>query len=111
MGGERRLEAMVCSLGPVAACWGGVRRVRRHGNSVALTEPDHANSVAVGGPDTSVHVEANQVIADGQGTSITRTTLKAAYPPKSGHWYVVVHSGADMQGSNAKYLLCGNLFS
>lgn len=59
----------------------------------------------------SVAFALNQVIADGQGTSIVRTTLKAAYPPRSGHWYVVVHSGIDMQGTNAKYLLCGNLFS
>ena len=59
----------------------------------------------------SIAFALNQVIADGQGTSITRTVLKAAYPPKTGHWYVVVHSGADMQGTNAKYLLCGNLFS
>jgi hypothetical protein len=59
----------------------------------------------------SIAFALNQVIADGQGMSITRTTLKASYPPRSGHWYVVVHSGADMQGTNAKYLLCGNLFS
>jgi hypothetical protein len=52
----------------------------------------------------------NQVIADGQGIADTRTTLNQRYPPASGHWYVVVHAGADMQGSNASYLLCGNLF-
>jgi hypothetical protein len=53
----------------------------------------------------------NQVIADGQGVADTRTTLNQRYPPATGHWYVVVHAGPDMQGSNASYLLCGNLFS
>jgi hypothetical protein len=52
----------------------------------------------------------NQVIADGQGTADTKTTLNIAYPPTGPKWYAVVHSGADMQGSNSKYLLCGNLF-
>jgi hypothetical protein len=33
------------------------------------------------------------------------------YPPTSGTWYAVVHAGPDMQGSNATYLLCGNLFA
>jgi hypothetical protein len=53
----------------------------------------------------------NQVIADGQGVADTRTTLNQTYPPATGHWYIVVHAGPDMQGSNASYLLCGNLFS
>jgi CHRD domain-containing protein len=52
----------------------------------------------------------NQVVADGTGTADTRTTLQATYPPATGHWYVVVHAGPNMQGSNATYLLCGNLF-
>jgi hypothetical protein len=52
----------------------------------------------------------NQVIADGTGAADTRTTLQAKYPPSGGHWYVVVHAGPDMQGTNATYLLCGNLF-
>jgi len=52
----------------------------------------------------------NQVVADGQGNADTRTTLNQRYPPAGGHWYVVVHAGPDMQGSNASYLLCGNLF-
>ena len=52
----------------------------------------------------------NQVVADGQGNADTRTTLNQRYPPASGHWYVVVHAGPDMQGSNSSYLLCGNLF-
>ena len=50
----------------------------------------------------------NQVIADGQGDANAKTTLTANYPPKTGHWYVVVHAGPDMNGSNATYLLCGN---
>ncbi len=53
----------------------------------------------------------NQVVADGQGDADTRSTLPLAYPPAGGTWYVVVHAGPDMQGSNATYLLCGNLFS
>lgn len=52
----------------------------------------------------------NQVIADGQGNADVKTTLQDRYPPATGHWYVVVHAGPDMQGSNASYLLCGNLF-
>ncbi len=52
----------------------------------------------------------NQVIADGTGVADTKSTVQAKYPPPSGHWYVVVHAGPDMQGSNATYLLCGNLF-
>jgi hypothetical protein len=52
----------------------------------------------------------NQVVADGLGAADIKTTLKAAYPPASGAWYVVVHAGPDMQGTNSQYLLCGNLF-
>jgi hypothetical protein len=52
----------------------------------------------------------NQVIADANGAADTRTQVPAVYPPASGHYYVVVHAGPDMQGSNAQYMLCGNLF-
>ena len=52
----------------------------------------------------------NQVVADGTGAADARTAIQAHYPPASGHWYVVVHAGPDMQGSNAAYLMCGNLF-
>jgi len=52
----------------------------------------------------------NQVVADGQGTADTKTTLHITYPPASGRWYVVVHSGPDMQGSSSAYLMCGELF-
>ena len=51
----------------------------------------------------------NQVVADGQGTADTKTTLNITYPPTGARWYAVVHSGPDMQGTNSKYLLCGNL--
>jgi hypothetical protein len=53
----------------------------------------------------------NQVVADGTGMADTKTMVLATYPPASGTWYVVVHAGPDMQGANANYLLCGNLFS
>ena len=52
----------------------------------------------------------NYVVADGQGEADTKSTVNAKYPPTSGKWYVVVHAGPDMQGTNSKYLLCGNLF-
>ena len=52
----------------------------------------------------------NPVVADGQGDADTTSTLNLTYPPASGTWYVVVHAGPDMVGSNASYLLCGNLF-
>jgi hypothetical protein len=51
----------------------------------------------------------NQVIADGQGNADTKTTLNETYPPAGVRWYAVVHAGPDMQGTNSKYLLCGNL--
>jgi len=58
----------------------------------------------------SIAFALNQVIADGQGNADTKTTLNVKYPPTSGKWYVVVHAGPDMQGTNSKYLLCGQLF-
>ena len=59
----------------------------------------------------NIALALNQVIADGQGEVDVKTTVKATYPPANGTWYVVVHAGPDMQGSNASYLLCGNLFA
>lgn len=53
----------------------------------------------------------NLVVADGQGDANTKTTFRAVYPPATGRWYVVVHAGPNMDGSNATYLLCGNLFA
>jgi CHRD domain len=53
----------------------------------------------------------SDVTADGQGNADTKTTISATYPPATGTWYVVVYAGPDMQGTNATYLLCGNLFA
>ncbi len=52
----------------------------------------------------------NQVIADGQGMADVRSRLDLSYPPTGSTWFVVVHAGPDMQGTNSNYLLCGNLF-
>ena len=52
----------------------------------------------------------NLVVADATGIADTRTQVNASYPPASGHWYVVIHAGENMQGPNANYLMCGNLF-
>jgi hypothetical protein len=59
----------------------------------------------------NIALALNQVIADGQGEADVKTTVKATYPPANVTWYVVVHAGPDMQGSNSSYLLCGNLFT
>ena len=59
----------------------------------------------------NISLALNQVVADGNGEADTKSTLTASYPPASGTWYVVVHAGPDMQGTNASYLLCGNLFA
>jgi hypothetical protein len=59
----------------------------------------------------NIALALNQVVADGQGNVDVKTTVPATYPPANGTWYVVVHSGPDMQGSSASYLLCGNLFA
>lgn len=67
----------------------------------------HVGSCAARG---GIKFALNQVVADGQGDADTKTTLKATYPPTTGTWYVVVHAGPDMQGTNSTYLLCGNLF-
>ena len=53
----------------------------------------------------------NQVVADGQGMADARSRLDLTYPPSGTTWYVVAHAGPDMVGTNATYLLCGNLFS
>jgi len=59
----------------------------------------------------NIALALNPVVADAQGSADVRSTINATYPPTSGTWYVVVHAGPDMQGSNATYLLCGNLFA
>jgi hypothetical protein len=67
----------------------------------------HIGSCAARG---AIKYALNPVIADDQGAADTKSMVKASYPPKSGSWYVVVHVGPDMTGTNSKYLLCGNLF-
>ena len=59
----------------------------------------------------NISLALSTVAADAQGDADAKTTLTASYPPASGTWYVVVHAGPDMQGTNATYLLCGNLFA
>jgi hypothetical protein len=58
----------------------------------------------------SIALALNTVVADQSGNADIQSTVSAPYPPASATWYVVVHAGPDMQGSNANYLLCGNLF-
>jgi hypothetical protein len=67
----------------------------------------HIGSCAARG---GIKFALNPVVVDGQGDADVKSTVKAIYPPTSGSWYVVVHAGPDMNGTNAKYLLCGNLF-
>jgi CHRD domain len=75
-------------------------------------DSSHVSHVHVGSCEQPGNIlfALNQVVADGTGVAVTRSEVHASYPPASGHWYVVVHAGPDMQGSNAAYLLCGNLF-
>lgn len=72
----------------------------------------HVSHVHVGSCEQpgSIIFALNQVVADGNGMADTKSEVHASYPPPTGHWYVVVHAGPDMQGTNATYLLCGNLF-
>ncbi len=92
----------------------GLRLGRRHGRRVAVTEPDR------GGSEPLAFAERAQLqghrgrpnghsLGYSHGASPIGNT--ATYPPASGTWYVVVHAGPDMQGTNATYLLCGNLFA
>jgi hypothetical protein len=68
----------------------------------------HIGSCAARG---AIKFALNPVVADSQGDAVTKTTVMARYPPNSGTWYVVIHAGPDMSTStNAKYLMCGNLF-
>jgi hypothetical protein len=75
-------------------------------------DSSHVSHVHVGSCEQpgGILFALNQVVADGTGVADTRSEVHATYPPASGHWYVVVHAGPDMQGTNATYLLCGNLF-
>jgi Cu/Zn superoxide dismutase len=79
-----------------------------------LPNSSHVSHVHVGGCPQSarggIAFALNQVVADGEGTADTMTSLNVSYPPATGKWYVVVHAGPDMQGTSASYLMCGNLF-
>lgn len=72
----------------------------------------HVSHIHVGSCQATggIKFALNQVRADGDGNADIVTTINATFPPASGKWYVVVHAGPDMQGSNSTYLLCGNLF-
>ena len=60
----------------------------------------------------NIAIALKQVIADAQGNADVTTVIPGAvYPPANGTWYVVVHAGPDLGGTNATYLLCGNLFA
>ena len=77
-----------------------------------LPKSSHVNHIHIGSCAArgGIKYALNQVLADGQGDADIKTTVKATYPPTTGKWYVVVHAGPDMNGTNSKYLLCGNLF-
>jgi Cu/Zn superoxide dismutase len=79
----------------------GLQPNSKHVSHIHLGSCQQRGSIAIG---------LNQVTADAQGNADTKTTITATYPPATGTWYVVVHAGPDMQGTNATYLLCGNLF-
>jgi len=72
----------------------------------------HVSHIHVGSCDQrgNIALALSTVVADQSGNADTQSTVSAPYPPPSATWYVVVHAGPDMQGSNANYLLCGNLF-
>jgi Cu/Zn superoxide dismutase len=80
----------------------GLQPNSKHVSHIHLGSCQQRGSIAIG---------LNQVMADAQGNADTKTTITATYPPATGTWYVVVHAGPDMQGTNATYLLCGNLFA
>jgi Cu/Zn superoxide dismutase len=81
---------------------GGLQPNSKHVSHIHLGSCQQRGSIAIG---------LNEVTADAQGNADTKTTITATYPPATGTWYVVVHAGPDMQGTNATYLLCGNLFA
>ena len=89
----------------------GTFTVQLHITGLAA-DSSHVSHIHVGSCEQpgGILFALNQVVADGTGAADTRTEVHATYPPASGHWYVVVHAGTDMQGPNATYLLCGNLF-
>ncbi len=83
--------------------------VKVHGLAADSEHVSHIHSGSCQQPG-GIIFGLNRVVADANGIADTRTQVNASYPPSSGHWYVVVHAGADMQGPNANYLMCGNLF-
>lgn len=76
------------------------------------TDSSHVSHIHAGSCDAKggVVFALNQIVADGQGNADVTTRLDTTYPPASGTYYIVVHAGPDLQGPNANYLLCGNLF-
>lgn len=78
-----------------------------------LPNSSHVSHIHIGSCQQrgSISIALNQVVADGQGDADTTSVRAATYPPTGTTWYVVVHAGPDMQGTNATYLLCGNLFA
>jgi hypothetical protein len=105
-------EPGVKAAGTVTVVGGAARTTIEIKLSGLQANSSHVSHIHVGSCTQrgGIAFALNQVIADGQGLADTRTTLNQTYPPASGRWYVVVHAGPDMQGSNASYLLCGNLF-
>ena len=83
--------------------------------AIAGLQPNskHVSHIHVGSCQQrgGIAIFLSDVTADAQGNADTKTTISATYPPTTGTWYVVVHAGPDMQGTNATYLLCGNLFA
>jgi hypothetical protein len=75
-------------------------------------DSQHVSHIHVGSCEQTgpIIYALNPVIADGTGVADAKSLVHATYPPASGRWYVVVHAGPDMQGANATYLLCGDLF-
>ena len=74
----------------------------------------HVSHIHIGSCEQrgNISLALNPVVADPQGNADVKSTLNASYPPPTGTtWYVVVHAGPDMQGTNATYLLCGNLLA
>jgi hypothetical protein len=76
------------------------------GGSIHVSHIHTGSCAARGG----IKFALKPVIADDQGTADITSTVTAGFPPPSGTWYVVVHVGPDMSGTNSRYLLCGNLF-
>jgi len=81
----------------------GLQANSKHVSHIHLGSCQQRGAIAIG---------LNAVTADAQGNADAKTSISGAtYPPATGTWYVVVHAGPDMQGTNATYLLCGNLFA